>query len=200
MIINQVVFSNNMDLFRKIENDIKTGNIAYHLNKPYYYPSFMLFDSLGKIILSFSVNLIFGVTLGLLFLGTIPSITLINLIPILTMMLLGIILNTVIYILISMTSFWFEENRPFVWIYRQLIFAFGGFLVPLTLFPKGLYNVMINMPWSYVSYHTSSNAVKFSFNGFLNTVCWQVFYIGLVFLLIIVTFKKGAEKLNVNGG
>lgn len=200
LIINQVVFSNNMDLFRKIEGDIKSGNIAYHLNKPYYYPMFVMFEALGKILVSFTINLTFGIVLGSLFIGIIPSFKPINIFPILIMMLLGVILNLLIYVLVSMTSFWFEENRPFVWVYKQFVFAFGGFLVPLTLFPKNIYNLMVNLPWTYVSFHPSSSIVKFTFNGFLNTVCWQIIYIIFFYLLIIITYKKGAEALNVNGG
>lgn len=200
LIINQVVFSNNMDLFRQIETDIKSGNIAYHINKPYSYPVFILFDSLGKISVRFAVNLAFGISLGLIFIGSIPTFKLVNLLPILIMMILGIILNLLIYILISLTSFWFEENKPFVWIYRQLIFAFGGFLVPLTLFPEKLYKLMINMPWTYVAYHTSNSIVHFNLKLFFTTVTRQLSYIAFFSILIYLVFKKGAEALNVNGG
>lgn len=200
LIINQVVFSNNMDLFRQIENDIKSGNIAYHLNKPYSYPIFVLFDSLGKILLRFGVNLVFGLLLGIICFGTLSSFTLINLIPILVMMLLGITLNITIYILISMTSFWLEENRPFVWIYKQCVFAFGGFLVPLTLFPERLYKFMQHMPWTYVAFQTSNSVVHFSYQNFFATVAGQLGYIAFFSLLIFLVFKKGADALNVNGG
>lgn len=200
LIINQIIFSNNMDLFKRIENDIKSGNIAYHLNKPYSYPIFMLFDSLGKVLLTFVTNLAMGLILGILFIGILPSFTLINFIPILIMMLLGVILNLIIYILISLTSFWLEENKPFIWVYRQFIFAFGGFLVPLTLFPPKLYKLMVNLPWTYVSFHPSSSAVKFTLSGFLNTVCWQLSYIAFFSIITLLVFKKGAEALNVNGG
>jgi ABC-2 type transport system permease protein len=200
LIINQIVFSNNLELFRQIENDIKSGNIAYHLNKPYSYTMFILFDSLGKILIRFAVNMAFGLTLGFYFVGIIPAFRLVNLIPILVMMLLGIILNLVIYILISLTSFWLEENRPFIWIYRQFIFAFGGFLVPLTLFPERLYKLMIHMPWTYVAFHTSSSSVHFTFKAFFNTITWQLSYIAFFSLLVLLVFRKGAEALNVNGG
>lgn len=200
LIINQIVFSNNVDLFKQIETDIKSGNIAYHFNKPYSYPIFILFDSLGKISVRFMVNLAFGASLGLLFLGSLAAFNIVNIIPIFIMMFLGIILNLLIYILISLTSFWFEENKPFVWIYRQFIFAFGGFLVPLTLFPEKLYKLMVNMPWTYVAYHTSNSIVHFNFKQFFNTITWQLSYIAFFSLLIYIAFKKGAEALNANGG
>jgi ABC-2 type transport system permease protein len=200
LIINQIVFSNNMDLFRQIENDIKSGNIAYHFNKPYSYPAFIFFDSLGKVFLRFAVNMFFGILLGMIFIGSLPVFKLINIIPILVMMCLGITLNLIIYILISLTSFWLEENKPFIWIYRQFIFAFGGFLLPLTLFPEKLYKLMINMPWTYVSYHTSNSIVHFNPKLFFTTVAWQLSYIALFSVLVYFVFRKGAEALNVNGG
>ena len=200
LIINQTVFSSNMDLFRRIETDIKSGNIAYDLNKPYSYPFFVLFDSLGKNVLGFAINLIFGALIGIFTVGIIPSFKLVNLIPMLILMMMGVILNLLIYILISLTSFWFEENKPFVWIYRQFVFAFGGFLIPITLFPKALYNLTLHMPWTYIAFHTANTCVKFDLNTFISTFAWQAGYIIAIALAIVIVFKKGAEKLNVNGG
>lgn len=200
LIINEVVFMNNIGLFKQVEKDIKGGNIAYHLNKPYSYPLFMLFDSIGKSIGNLIVNIIFGAIVGMVIVGILPGFKLLNIIPMLLMMMLGVVLNITIYIFISLTSFWFEENRPFVWIYRQLVFAFGGFLIPITMFPEKLYKLTLHMPWTYISFHTSSSIVKFSFWGFLNTVLWQTGYIILFLLLTAVTFRRGAERLNVNGG
>lgn len=200
LIINQLVFSNNMDLFKQIENDIKSGNIAYLLNKPYSYPIYMVFNSLGRILLRFGIILVLGLLIGVIFIGTLSSFTLINLVPIIIMMLLGIILNITIYILISMTSFWLEENKPFIWIYRQFVFSFGGFMIPLTMFPEKLYKLMQFMPWTYVAFHPSNSIVHFSYQNFFETVIGQLAYIALFSLLISIVFKKGADALNVNGG
>lgn len=200
LIINEVVFFNNSDLFKKIEMEIKSGNIAYHLNKPYSYPIYVLFDALGKNILSFAINLVFGLVIGLVSVGHIPALNLVNFVPIIIMMLLGVTLNLLIYICISLSSFWIEENRPFIWVYRQFVFAFGGFLVPITLFPKALYNITLHMPWTYVAYHTANSSVKFDFGLFLNTAAWQIGYIIFFLALIMLIYRKGAEALNVNGG
>jgi ABC-2 type transport system permease protein len=200
LIINQVVFSNNMEIFRRIEDDIKTGSIAYYLNKPYSYPVFIAFEALGKIIVRLAVNMVFGILLGLGFVGSIPAFSLINLLPMVIMITLAIVLNLLIYILLALTSFWLEENRPFALIYRQLVFAFGGFLIPLTLFPQALYNIMRHMPWTYIAFHTSRTIVLFEPAAFINTAAWQIFYIALFSLLIFFVYRKGADALNVNGG
>jgi len=200
LIINEAVFFGNMNLFRRIEDDIKSGNVAYHLNKPYNYPIYILFETLGKSLLTFAVSLTFGSIVGLLLVGGFPNFKVINAIPMVIMMLLSIFLNLLIYILISLTSFWVEENKAFIWIYRQLVFAFGGFLIPITLFPKTIYKLTHYMPWTYISYHTSNSCVKFTFASFINTVCGQLAYIAFTLLAITLLFRKGAEALNVNGG
>lgn len=200
LIINEAVFFSNMDLFKRIENDIKSGSIAYHLNKPYSYPVYILFETLGKSILSFGVSLAFGTLAGLFLVGGLPSFKLINTIPMLIMMLLGILLNLLIYIFLSLTSFWVEENKAFIWIYRQLVFAFGGFLIPITLFPKIIYKLTYYMPWTYIAYHTSNSCIKFSLGSFIHTIYGEITYIVLISLAIMFLFRKGADKLNVNGG
>lgn len=200
LIINESVFFNNMDLFKKIEDDIKTGNICYYLNKPYSYPIYITFETLGKILINFITSLTFGCIVGLLLVGKLSSFELIYAIPMIIMMFFGILLNLLIYILISLTSFWLEENRAFIWIYRQLVFTFGGFLIPITFFPKALYKLTYYMPWTYISYHTSNSCINFNFNNFIHTILGQLTYIVIISLFIMFLFKKGAEVLNVNGG
>ena len=41
--------SRNRILTKEISNDIKTGNIAYNINKPYSYVKYVLFKHLGDI-------------------------------------------------------------------------------------------------------------------------------------------------------
>lgn len=200
LIINECVFTNNSDLFRQVDKDIKSGGIAYHLNKPYSYPVYILFDSLGKSSINFVVCSAICFGIGIFFVGMLPSLNIVSFMPILIMMFLGIVLNLLIYILLSLTSFWFEENRPFIWIYRQFVFAFGGFLVPITLFPKFIYSLTLHMPWTYVAYHTSLSCVKFSFENFASTVSWQIGYIAAISAIIAVLYRKGVKSLNVNGG
>ncbi len=200
LIINQIVFSNNMELFRKIENEIKSGSIAYHLNKPYSYPAFVLFDALGKNLLGFVINLCFGFAIGMITVGPLPVFKLHTLPFMLIMMLLGMVLNLLIYILLSLTSFWFEENKPFVWIYRQIVFSFGGFLLPITLFPSILYKITLHMPWSYIAFHTSKSCVKFTYSAFFTTAGVEIFYILFFSVVVALVYRKGATRLNVNGG
>lgn len=200
LIVNEIVVLSNSQVFKEVERDIKSGAIAYHLNKPYNYPTFMFFDTMGKNITSLFINLVLGGILGMAFVGGISSLKVQNIPFMLVNIILGIILNLIIYILISLSSFWVEENRPFIWVYRQFVFAFGGFLAPITLFPKAIYNITLHMPWTYVAYHTARSCVKFSFEGFLTTALWQIGYILLFGGLTLLVFRKGAKVLNVNGG
>jgi len=201
LIINQFIFIGNGPLYRQVRSDIKTGDVIYYLNKPYSYPIYLFFSYLGRNLIICTTNAFFGILIGLVLIGPIESFkSSINIFLMLIMILLGISLNILIYILLSLISFWVEENQTFVSLYQQVVFIFGGFLIPLTFFPTFIQNIIMYMPWAYISFHISNTCVKFTISSFLNTIVSQIIYIIIFSLLISKTFKNGRAKLDVNGG
>jgi len=63
--------SRNKILTREINQDIKSGNIAYNINKPYSYPSYIIAKHLGEITIKFILFGIVGVIIGICFVGPI---------------------------------------------------------------------------------------------------------------------------------
>ena len=57
------------NICKKICNDVRSGNIAYNINKPYNYVEYSLFNHLGLVTVRFILVGILGMVLGLLFLN-----------------------------------------------------------------------------------------------------------------------------------
>ncbi len=68
----------NKALTRKISNDIKSGNIAYNINKPYNYVTYVIFEHLGEITIKAILFAIVGLTIGVCFVGPIENFNFLN--------------------------------------------------------------------------------------------------------------------------
>ena len=76
MVITEAIYMSvkGRHICKKIKQDIRSGNIAYNLNKPYNYILYNLFSSLGDVSTKLPIYLILGSLTGLLFLKTLPNL------------------------------------------------------------------------------------------------------------------------------
>ena len=68
----------NKKLTDEISKDIKTGNIAYNINKPYNYVFYIIAKHLGEITIRLILFVIVGIIIGLFFIGPIQNFQFIN--------------------------------------------------------------------------------------------------------------------------
>lgn len=200
LVFTELVTLSRTDLHLQVNDDVKSGSIAYLLNKPYNYVIYCFSYFLGEIGIKLLTNSVLGLLIGLIFVGPLENFSITHLPFIILSLLLGCFINFFIYLSLSLTSFWFEDNSAFFWIYTKLVFTLGGMLMPLDLFPGWLRSLSRYLPFSYVTYVPAKLAVSFSFTDFLNQFPIQVLYLGVFFLLSLVLYRRGAKSLNVNGG
>lgn len=200
LIVTEIITLSRSNFHTQISEDVKSGAIAYGINKPYNYVLYCFFNSLGEIAVKLGCNMILGIIIGICFVGFLEGFNIVYLPLILLSILIGSTINFFIYIILALTSFWIEENKPFFWIYSKLTFTLGGMLVPLDLFPNWLKNISSYLPFAYVTYVPGKLAVDFSLNNFYKGFGIQILYLTIFAILALVIYRKGAEKLNVNGG
>lgn len=200
LIFTELVTLSRTDLHMQVNDDVKSGNIAYLLNKPYNYVLYCFFYFIGEIGVKLLSNGLVGIAIGLIYAGALQGFSLINAPFIILSLLLGCFINFFIYLILALTSFWFEENSAFFWIYSKLVFTLGGMLVPLELFPKWLQGISHYLPFAYVTYVPARLAVDFSFASFGKQFSIQLLYLAIFFVLAMILYRKGAKNLNVNGG
>jgi len=189
----------NRTLLEQISDDIKSGSIAYNLNKPYNYLIFVIFKHFGEVTLKFISYFVVSVILGFIFVGSIEGFSLINLPFILISIILGVIINSLIRITISLLSFWLEDATPFHWIYDKLLLVIGT-IFPVELFPKLLQPIIKCTPIFVVNYGPAKLFIDFSFSMFNSVFVAQIIYIVIIIFLAGIIYRKGVKKLNVNGG
>ncbi|XMB85175.1 ABC transporter permease [Mycoplasmatota bacterium WC44] len=183
----------------EIKDDIKSGKIAYLLNKPYDYVIYIISKHFGTIIPNVISFTVFGFIIGNVYIGKLVTFK-IEAVPfILITLLFGVIVITLIYILIGLSSFWIEETSPFKWIFSKLLVVLG-ITFPIEFFPKGLATFVKYSPVYAITYAPAKMLVDFSFDVFVDVVLAQGFYIVGLSLIITYVYSKGVRRVNVNGG
>lgn len=183
----------------EIRNNIKSGNIAYQVNKPYHYVIYIICKYLADTFIRFVLFTIIATTLGLIFAGGIEGFTIYTLLSMIVVFFFGLLITGLMRILISLLAFWVEDSKPFQNIYSKIVLIFGVFF-PIGMFPSIIQKIIRYSPIYGVSSGPAGLVINYSFNNFIEIVITQVITITIVLLFILFIYGKGVKKLNVNGG
>ena len=183
----------------EIKNNIKSGNIAYQVTKPYNYIVFTICKYLADTFIRFILFLIVAVILGLTFAGPIEGFNPISLIPAIPVFFFAVLIFGMVRILISLSAFWVEDSHPFQMVYQKFILIFGV-LFPLEMFPKVIQTIIKFTPIYGVSYGPAKLLIDFNLDILISVFISQIITIIVVSILLSIVYGRGVKKLNVNGG
>lgn len=186
-------------LCKKICADVKGGNIAYNINKPYNYVGYSLANHLGDAFVRAVMYIILGMLVGWIFLGSFPNLNIISIVMVLISGVLATVISTLLIVFIGLFSFIIEDANPFYWLYSKLILVVGT-LFPIEYFPKVIQPILAYSPVYAVCYGPAKLFVDFSWSTCLNVLGMQIVYVVMAWLMCMLLYKKGVRNLNVNGG
>lgn len=184
---------------RQVSADIRGGNIAYLVNKPYCYPLYILARFTGEWSIQLPMYAVLTTVIGVTMVGAIPDFHVITLLAVVPCIIFGVTIHAVFKICISMFSFWIEDSDPFQWLYDKLILVVGT-IFPVEIFPAALQPVLKLTPIYTVCYGPAKLIVDFSAEKYLEILLAQVIYLGAGCGIMCLIFQKGGKKLYVNGG
>lgn len=201
VLITEVLWfgSRNKILTQEISNDIKSGNIAYNINKPYNYLLYIISKHLGEITIKLILFIIVGLAVGFIFVGSLPNFNFMSVPIFLLSIILGVLINSILRITISIFSFWMEDSTPFHWLYDKMILVIGT-LFPIEMFPEFIRPIIKCTPIFVVTYGPAKLFVDFSIENFIQIFFAQILYLVISIIIITFLYNKGVKKLNVNGG
>jgi ABC-2 type transport system permease protein len=183
----------------EIGEAVKSGDIAYTLNKPYSFPLFQWANAVGTSLVRAVINLIVGVLVVLCLTRTVEG-SLPGLLGFAVLGFLALVLDAGISVLIGMCAFILEEVRPIDWMYQKLVFTIGGLFMPLDIFPDWLRAISNLLPFKYLVYAPARTFVRFEADFFFESLAGIGLYIALVGALLMLLYTRGARRLAVNGG
>ena len=183
----------------KIDGEVKSGNIAYTLNKPYNYLAFQLFLWMGESIPQLLVNFLVGSIIVTCLVGLI-KINLLILFPLFFLILFSTVMEFFIRMTIGLSAFWFEDITMASFIYGKIIFIFGGMLLPFEFFPPLFKKIAESLPFGYMLYHPAKLFVKFDTGAFLEVIKFQLIWLIILGAICYFIYSLGLRRLNINGG
>lgn len=190
---------NAREVTQSFSYDIKSGKLAYKLNKPYNYFMYNIVTQCGIFSWKLCFTLPAGIIIGLVLLGPVKALNIIYFIPWLITLLAGLLLLCVAYGTIGLLSFWIEEATPFAWILNKMVLLLGVFFPP-EFFP-GLLQPLISYSPIYAMVSGPSKLfANFSWELFFNVFGVQMVYIVIFFVIGLALYKIGTRKVNMYGG
>lgn len=184
---------------KQASTDIRGGNIAYLMNKPYYYPLYILAKYTGEWSVQMPMYAVLGVVMGMTMVGGIAHFRLVTLPVIVLCIVFGITINAIFKLCISLLAFWIEDAYPFQWLYDKLLLVVGT-LFPIEIFPDKLQVLFKMTPIYTVCYGPAKLVVDFDPQKCLEILSAQVIYLAVGTILMFWIYRKGVKKLYVNGG
>jgi len=194
-----IAFTGGADIYRKMNEDVKSGDIAYLIGRPTHYVFYQFANSLGQVLLNFAGFGLLAVALGMLFVGPLYTFTLAGLLPLLLSIALSITLNYFILMLIGLSAFIMEDNFALYLVYQKLNFMLGMFL-PVEFLPEWLQPIAKNLPFSYVCWAPAKIFVSYSPELLIELIPRQAMWALVAAALTMLCYRFSVRRLQVNGG
>jgi len=196
---SMVVNIGGTTLIKELNQEVKSGDLIYVLNKPYNYVAYHYVKSLCQWMLGFTTSFIIAGLVALFFVGAL-EFSLITLPFILVILLFSFTIDFTISAILGISAFWMEDTTSFKYVYEKIIFILGGMLIPLEIFPEWLRIISAKLPFSYIAYHPAKLFVMFSFKSFLWIMLAQLSYVIFFGIILVILYKLAVRKVNLHGG
>lgn len=186
-------------LTRRIDQEVRSGQLAYLLGRPCSYLLYNFAHYLGERLVRWLMNSLVGVVLALVMVG-VPSVTWQGILAWPLVALLAMSIEFVAYFAIGLLAFWTEETQSFSLVFSRLTLVLGGVLAPLEIFPEPLRSIAQALPFSAILYGPARTLVHFEPDRFVLLLLQQGLTLCIGILLLLGIYQIALRRVNINGG
>lgn len=196
---NEWVLISIPDIQLDVEHDLKSGRLAYLLPRPISYLCSKLAEGIGVLLLNLFILGFVAFSFSWWWVGSLPfqpSVFYITL-------FLGILSGCtalIFQMLIGLSAFWLQDVAPFSWIWEKLLFVFGGLILPLSAYPLWIQKVAFWTPFSVILGERSALALEVNASHIFWVTASLIGWILIGSLCLVITYRKGLQILNIEGG
>jgi ABC-2 type transport system permease protein len=183
----------------EIDGEVRAGDIAYQLIRPYDYVLFRLARYLAERLLRLLICLAAGTALALLYVGPVP-LGPAGLAAALLVLALGMLIDFAGSIAIGLCAFWVEDTQPLTLLYDRAIMLLGGLLLPLELFPGWLADPLARLPFQLLLYAPARLAVSGDLTPLPGALVQLALTLVAVAGLVRLVQARALRRLHANGG
>lgn len=202
-----------------LDREIKDGQIACQVARPYRFTAFQYCQAMGPAILESGILFLEGALIAWLSTGPLPAPGLVpagstplgqgmalpflveagRAAALLLSLLMAGSLSFFLHLCIAMTAFWFEENAAFFWIFQKLTLIVGT-LVPLEFLPDKARAIAAFTPFPALGYSPARIAVAYSPAEAARLLGIQALWLAAAIATASFIYARGLRRLTVNGG
>lgn len=182
-----------------LEQEVKDGDLALRLNKPYSYLAFHYASFLGEALLKLVTMLLVGGGTAYLLVGGFdfrwegaPALLLIY--------LTTHALNFFYIASVGLMAFWVEEVIGLHLLFDRLKWILGGMLLPIEAYPEAAQRVVQYLPFQHMIGRPAHLFVKFNWMDTWALLQNQLVWLLLFGLLCQGIYRLGVRRVDLNGG
>lgn len=183
----------------QIEQDVRSGDIAYRLPKPISYLGFRLAEAWGDIVLRSAVLGLAGCVLASAMAGGLPGDPR-GLLLALPLGVLAAFVGLCCHAAIGLCAIWLQDSTPVYLVWQKLAFILGGLFVPLEIYPAWLRDFALWTPFSAMMHGPGRMAFGWQPELALLVAAKLLFWAGVSVLVLWWTYRRGLRSLDVSGG
>jgi ABC-2 type transport system permease protein len=182
----------------EIESEIRRGDIAYQLARPFSYLASLAAQGLGLLAVRAPLIGLAAWACAYAFTGTLPPASVLGYVIPFGIAAMGLVYA--LYVLVGLTAFWLGDVSPIFWITQKLLFVLGGLMLPLSIYPEWMqraaygtpFPVMLAGPAGFLIGASEAEAWRLAFD----LVLWS----GIIGAAAHLMFRRAIRRLQVNGG
>jgi ABC-2 type transport system permease protein len=183
----------------RIDEEIRTGDFAYSLVRPYNFVLFRFAQAMGDRVVKLAVNVVVAVPLALLFTGGF-GLDAKALLPGVIVIAGALTLDFLMLLILQLLALWVEDTSSFQFIYDRLLMILGGMLLPISLFPDRLEAVARALPFSSVINGPAQTLVSFDAGDLAMLLARQGVAVVVMSAIAVSIFRVGVRQVHSNGG
>jgi ABC-2 type transport system permease protein len=183
-----------------IDNEVRSGELAYVLGRPYNYLGYQFALYLGARLVRMSISLLLAAAIIWVLAGPPSFLRFENVLGGLVLMLLAVVVDFLAVFILAIQSFWAEDTSAFVLIYTRFMMILGGMLIPLDLLPEPLSSIAKALPFSYILYFPAHLTVKFDWLQFGEGLLKLSLTCLVLWALAFFNLNRVERRLSSNGG
>jgi viologen exporter family transport system permease protein len=200
LVITEIIALSTPRVAQTIDSDVRSGDVAYALARPYNYPLYQLAAFWGETLPRLPLNALLGGAVAFVAVGA-PRVTPQGVVVCLILGVGAITLKAMFEILIGLTAFWVEDTQPAEWIYNKLLFTIGGLFLPLELFPAWLAAVARALPFASIMYAPARAFVGGDDPGVLVSLgTTQLVWLFAMGVIVLGVFAQATRRVVAHGG
>lgn len=183
----------------EMEQDLRTGKLAYLLPRPISYLGSKFAEATGTLLANmlFLGAVCFGFTW--IWVGSLPFSLTAMLISLLFGVLAGFV-GILFLMLVGLTAFWLHEVTPVQWMWEKFLFILGGLMLPLTVYPIWMQKIAVWTPFPAILGGRSALALEFNTKQVIAIGSALLFW-GIISLIgLQIVYRRGLRILNIEGG